>query len=189
MADAAVREGASPVGITSMPTRLHHHAYTTFDMEKTRQFYEDIIGMPLTQTWIESRSDPSGQVDYCHCFFGLADGGALAFFEYAGQEPITYATPQLSFHIALRCDDETQRGIHERLLANGYRDDQVRLTDHGYCVSLYVNDPNGLMLEFTVDHPEIDRIVAEQAANAHRDLARWQGGDHSVNNTFRPRDH
>jgi hypothetical protein len=56
-------------------------------------------------------------------------------------------------------------------------------------VSLYVNDPNGLMLEFTVDHPEIDRIVAEQAAGAHRDLARWREGDHTVNNTFRPTDH
>ena len=29
------------------PIRLHHHAAVTDDQEATRQFYEDVIGMPL----------------------------------------------------------------------------------------------------------------------------------------------
>ena len=33
-------------------------------------------------------------------------------------------------------------------------------SDHGYCKSLYITDPNGLLLEFTVDHPEVDEIDA-----------------------------
>jgi hypothetical protein len=62
----------------------------------------------------------------------------------------------------------------------------VRLTDHGYCVSLYVTDPNNLRLEFTVDHAEVERINADQQAHAHAVLRRWLAGDHAPNNDFRP---
>lgn len=37
-----------------------------------------------------------------------------------------------------------------RLEAAGY---ETMTIDHGYCGSLYVTNPNGLNLEFTVDHP------------------------------------
>ena len=67
----------------TLPSRLHHTAYTTKDMEQTRVFYEEVIGLPLVATWSES-DELFGQVrTYCHCFFGLADGGALAFFQFA----------------------------------------------------------------------------------------------------------
>ena len=56
--------------------------------------------------------------------------------------------------------------------------------DHGYCTSLYMSDPNGLILEFTVDHPEIDKITALQRESAHAELARWLSGDHSSNNDW-----
>ena len=62
-----------------LPSRLHHTAYTTKDMEKTRRFYEDVIGLPLVATWSESDKLFGKMRTYCHCFFGLADGGALAF--------------------------------------------------------------------------------------------------------------
>ena len=38
----------------NLPSRLHHTAYTTKDMEKTREFYEEVIGLPLVATWSES---------------------------------------------------------------------------------------------------------------------------------------
>ena len=86
-------------------------------------------------------------------------------------------------HIAFEGDAETQHGIKERLEANGY---PLRVTDHGYCVSLYVTDPNNLRLEFTVDHPEVERINTDQLAHAHASLQRWLAGDHTPNNDFRP---
>src|SRR5580693_6221260 len=65
-----------------LPIRLHHNAYVTRDQEKTRQFYEEVIGMPLVATWCES-DELFGKVrTYCHTFFGMADGGALAFFQF-----------------------------------------------------------------------------------------------------------
>jgi glyoxylase I family protein len=50
----------------------------------------------------------------------------------------------------------------------------------------YVTDPNNLRLEFTVDHPELEQIHANQLAHAHEALQRWLAGDHTPNNDFRP---
>jgi len=48
-----------------------------------------------------------------------------------------------------------------------------------------VEDPNGLLLEFTVDHESADEIDKEQRGKAHRELKRWLEGDHTSNNPFR----
>ena len=37
-----------------LPSRLHHTAYVSKNLEETRKFYEDIIGLPLMATWCES---------------------------------------------------------------------------------------------------------------------------------------
>ena len=37
----------------SVPSRLHHTAYVSKDLEATRHFYEDILGLPLVATWCE----------------------------------------------------------------------------------------------------------------------------------------
>jgi hypothetical protein len=57
--------------------------------------------------------------------------------------------------------------------------------EHGYCRSLYTEDPNGMLLEFTVDVPEVDDIAVAQQANAHETLKRWLAGDHTSNNMYR----
>jgi len=153
----------------SRPRRLHHAAWVTRDQEATRHFYEDILGLPLVATWAE-RAPATGR-EYCHTFFALGDGGALAFFQYADQDeqPVDLRSPG---HIAFECDAETQQGIKERLEANNY---PVRVTD-----------PNNLRLEFTVDHAELEQINAHQLAHAHEALQRWLSGDHTPNNDFRP---
>ena len=62
-----------------LPSRLHHTAYVSKDLEATRHFYEDILGFPLVATWCEQEALFGKERTYCHCFFGLADGSALAF--------------------------------------------------------------------------------------------------------------
>lgn len=172
-----------------LPSRLHHTAYVTRDLEATRRFYEDLIGLPLNATWCEIDELFGAQRVYCHLFFGLADGGALAFFKFANpkdEEEFGPKIPVTPFHhIALNVDKATQQGIEQRLIAAGYKEPQMYVLDHGYCRSVYVNDPNGLILEFTLDHPDADRINRIRKDNAHADLKRWLGGDHTSNNTFR----
>jgi glyoxylase I family protein len=161
------------------PRRLHHAAWVTRDQEVTRQFYEEVIGVPLVATWAEKA--PSTGLEYCHTFYEMSDGSALAFFQWANQDthPIELSSPG---HVAFECDAQTQEGIRERLDAAGYA---TRVTDHGYCISLYVNDPNNLRLEFTVDHGEVEQILAEQRPQAHGTLKRWLAGDHTPTNTHR----
>ena len=87
------------------PIRLHHNAYVTNDLAATCEFYEDVIGMPLVATWAEVAELEGKTLEYCHCFFGLQDGSALAFFQFADPDDQRHFGPELASspfrHIAL----------------------------------------------------------------------------------------
>lgn len=174
---------------TLLPSRLHHNAYVSKDLEATRKFYEDVIGLPLVATWCESDVLFGAERTYCHCFFGIGDGGALAFFQFADpgdQELFGPKMPASPFHhIALNVDAETQKGIEARLKAAGYKEPDTYVLEHGYCRSVYVTDPNGLIIEFTHDAGNADEIAKARRADAHSELKRWLAGDHTSNNTYR----
>ena len=172
-----------------LPSRLHHTAYVTRDLDATRKFYEELIGLPLVATWCEKDDLFGAERVYCHLFFALGDGGALAFFKFANpgdEELFGPKMPDSPFHhVALNVDQETQQGIEARLVAAGYKEPRMYVLEHGYCRSVYVTDPNGLILEFTQDHPKVMEINATRRANAHAELKRWMAGDHTSNNTYR----
>lgn len=169
--------------------RLHHTAYVTKDQEATRAFYEDILGFPLMATWSETDELFGAERVYCHTFFGLADGSALAFFQFANQEDQDLFDPALLpspfRHIALKVDDASQAELHERLTKAEWKPEGTYVLEHGYCRSLYTEDPNGMLIEFTVDVPQVDEITADRASDAHATLKRWLAGDHTSNNTYR----
>jgi catechol 2,3-dioxygenase-like lactoylglutathione lyase family enzyme len=172
-----------------LPSRLHHTAYVTRDLDATRKFYEEIIGLPLIATWCEVDELFGAERVYCHLFFGLGDGSALAFFKFAKPEDEELFGPKMPaspfHHIALNVDKETQQGIEARLAAAGLVEPRIFVLEHGYCRSVYVLDPNGMILEFTLDHPDADSINRTRRAVAHAELARWMSGDHTSNNTYR----
>jgi catechol 2,3-dioxygenase-like lactoylglutathione lyase family enzyme len=173
----------------NLPSRLHHTAYVTRDLEATRHFYEDIIGLPLDATWCEVDELFGAERTYCHLFFGLGDGGALAFFKFADSRDEELFGPKMPHtpfhHIALNVDAETQQGIERRLAEAGYTPPRTFVLEHGYCRSVYVTDPNDLIIEFTRDNPEAAKDVAVRRQNAHAELRRWMAGDHASNNSFR----
>lgn len=177
------------MGTEKLPSRLHHTAYVTRDMEATRKFYEEVIGLPLIATWSESDELFGAMRTYCHCFFGLGDGGALAFFQFANpadQELFGPKMPASPFHhIALNVDAETQKAIEGRIKAAGYKEPDTYVLEHGYCRSVYINDPNGMILEFTLDAPNAKEINAARKTQAHQDLKKWLAGDHTSNNLYR----
>lgn len=172
---------AIPLGPrTPSADRLHHFAWVVRDSEATRHFYEDLIGLPLVATWCEQ--DELGE--YCHTFFGLGDGGALAFFQFADDENHErHRTRRAGMaHVALKVDAAEQEAARERLREGGV---PAMTIDHGFCVSLYAADPDGLTVELTVDDADIEAIEAERRATAHADLARWLAGDRTPNNRYR----
>ena len=176
--------------LKELPLRMHHHAYAVKDQEANRHFIEDILGIPLVATWCERtfRPEVGREVDYCHTFFEIADGGALAFFQFADEEAYEKNRAILqevggSWHMALKV---TQHGFDELLTRCESAGVPVRTIDHGYCLSMYLKTPDGLRLEFTVDAPGADRVAAMRRADAHTELARWLAGDRRTNNGDRP---
>jgi glyoxylase I family protein len=179
--------------LDELPLRLHHNAYVVKDHEANRRFIEDLLGIPLIATWCERtyRADLGRDVDFCHTFFGLADGGALAFFQFADPEmyELTQAKspPKVGshYHIALKASDQTYAELKSRLDAAA---EPYRETDHGYCTSIYTQSPDGMILEFTRDPPDVAEIDAMRRADAHSELKRWLAGDRRLNNQLRHRD-
>ena len=173
--------------MTKLPSRLHHTAYVSKDLEATRHFYEDILGFPLVATWCEQEELFGKERTYCHCFFGLADGSALAFFQFAEDSDQREFGPELASspfrHVALNVDQETQAELEKRIKDAGL--EATYVLEHGYCRSVYVVDPDGMIVEFTCDDPRAASGDAYRRSIAHAELKRWLGGDHTSNNTYR----
>jgi catechol 2,3-dioxygenase-like lactoylglutathione lyase family enzyme len=176
--------------ITAKPAaqRLHHNAYVAKNLEQTRAFYEDIIGLPLVATWCEKDVLFGKERTYAHCFFGLQDGSALAFFQFADPSDQAEFGPQMPaspfHHIALNVDAETLNGLIKRVKDAGIQPPATYELEHGYCHSLYVTDPNGLIVEFTLDADIAPKLNAKRKLDAHSELKRWLGGDHTPNNAI-----
>ena len=51
-----------------LPSRIHRNAYVTRDLEATRKFYEELIGLPLVATWCEKDELFEAERVYCHLF-------------------------------------------------------------------------------------------------------------------------
>ena len=187
-AETAVRD-ARPASLATLPERLHHHAYVVRDHEANRHFFEDILGIPLVATWCEQAEVQGRPTAMCHTFFAMADGGALAFFQFADPEvyrlTIAEKPPAVANfdHVAFKVGQATYDEIVARVSQAGL---PIRERDHGFCQSCYCTSPDGLAVEFTVDPPDAAAIDARQREAAHADLARWLSGDHRVNNDMRP---
>jgi glyoxylase I family protein len=179
----------SIMSMASIAQRLHHNAYVTRDQEATRAFYEDLLGFPLVATWSEADELFGALRVYCHTFFALGDGSALAFFQFANEDDERQFDPEVTptpfRHIAMKVDADGQAELERRLRDADWKPDMTFVLDHGYCRSLYTEDPNGLLVEFTVDADNADEIAEERAADAHETLKRWLAGDHTSNNVYR----
>ena len=157
------------------PMRLHHNAAVVKNLNVTYDFYTGVLGLPLVATWCEQM----GNEPFCHAFFELEDGGCLAFFQFASPELYEVnkrpANTSPFHHIALFGTRDMQDDICKRARAGGFNADIV---DHGYVRSLYMKDPDGHIIEVTIDSTDANMVKAR----AKSELDRWMGGDHSPNN-------
>jgi len=109
--------------LSRLPSRLHHHAFVVRDHEANRRFFEDLLGIPLVATWCEKSfsSELGKEIDFCHTFFSMADGSALAFFQFADPEmyELTQAERPAKIgrydHIAFKAEPETYDELKRRL--------------------------------------------------------------------------
>jgi glyoxylase I family protein len=165
---------------------MHHHAFRSCDIEKTRKFYEEVIGLPLIATFVETENPVHKDGgSYIHLFFELGDGSCLAFFQFQPNGAPTGFAARDSFdhHIALEVDgmDEVN-AVEQRYKELGM---QYYIHDHGYVYSIYTRDPNGMIVELTTTVAITAQVMAERRRSAHADLKQWLDGVVEGNNQWR----
>jgi catechol 2,3-dioxygenase-like lactoylglutathione lyase family enzyme len=148
---------------------VNHLALVCKDMERTVEFYSNVLGMPL----IKTIDLPGGMGQ--HFFFDLGKGDALAFFWFpnapeaapgiaspkalAGQGSLITAHGSMN-HIAFDIPAEKIEEYRDRLIAKGIEvteimnhDDTPRqvsptVNASTFVRSIYFFDPDGILLEF-----------------------------------------
>ncbi|MCZ7525515.1 MAG: VOC family protein [Acidimicrobiia bacterium] len=132
------------------PGGFHHVAYACRDIDATHHFYQDLMGMPLIHT--EIKEHQGGFLR--HIFYDTGDGSCLAFFDLHGvgeREGWSSAVstgnqlPVWVNHVAFSSDAARQEDVKARMAAEGI--EPYMEVDHGWCISCYYVDPNGILVE------------------------------------------
>ncbi len=140
-------------------TGFHHVAFACRDLRETVDFYEG-LGFPLVHTEVTGRVIDGVEHFLRHIFFDLGNGSSLAFFDLHGVgETAEWSTdlsdatgtPKWVNHVAFRATIDRQEEVRAHMIAAGIP--MFMEADHGWCHSIYLVDPNGIMVEFCRDAP------------------------------------
>ena len=133
---------------------ISHIGLSTLDLDKTRKFYEDVLGFkPVVADTIKVKE--GGRLR--HLFFDIGRDQLIAFLEPQGvpDVPANYdaginrglGVPAGFYHFAFEAGSPA--GLAEKrdeLRAKGV--ETTDIVDHGWAQSIYCKDPNGLSLEY-----------------------------------------
>ena len=151
----------------------HHLAIATRDLDATHRFYTEAMGFELVKAVAAPTPDGSGGWAR-HLFYDTGNGEMFAIWDLHDDGIPPDFSPAISTglglpswvnHIAFAAadlDDIARR--RDRWLANGH---DVLEINHGWCTSIYCDDPNGIAVEFctttatfgTADRDEADAIL------------------------------
>jgi catechol 2,3-dioxygenase-like lactoylglutathione lyase family enzyme len=152
---------------------LHHAAYRCRDSEETRAFYEDFLGLPLSNALPIGTTLTGRDANVLHTFFEMADGSCLAFFEEP-DAPFDFKDQRdFDLHIALEVSRETLLEMFEKGKAAGI--ETRGISDHGFIDSIYFRDPNGYVVELAAA-----KEGAGERPDPHQILADWQSAKESA---------
>ncbi len=119
---------------------VHHVALLCTDVQRTIDFYQGLLGFPLTELF-ENR-DYQGST---HFFFDIGNGNALAFFDFPGLDLGDYAEVLGGLHhLALSITPESWEEKKAALEAAGV---EVHVIE----TSMYFRDPDGARIELISD--------------------------------------
>lgn len=177
---------------------LSHIGLATLDLDKTRQFYETVLGFkPVVAGTIKVQE--GGRLR--HLFFDIGHDQLLAFIEAQGVPDIPakfdagishgLGVPTAFYHFAFEAGSEAALADkRDELRAKGV--EVTDIVDHEWARSIYFKDPNGLLLEyccavrnFTADDATMqERFTLPRAALEPQILARtnrhWISGPYSA---------
>jgi catechol 2,3-dioxygenase-like lactoylglutathione lyase family enzyme len=148
---------------------FHHVAITTRDAAATHAFYTEVMGFRLVRV----EAAPAAEGGWArHLFYDTGGGQCLAVWDIHDNPAVPaefdpsisrgLGLPPWTNHLAFAAadlDDLAARREHCR--ARGY---DVLQIDHGWCTSIYVDDPNGIAVEWCATTRAFTAADAEEAA-------------------------
>jgi catechol 2,3-dioxygenase-like lactoylglutathione lyase family enzyme len=147
---------------------FHHVAISTRDLAATDRFYREAMGFALAK--VVTGKTPEGGWSK-HVFYDTGGGGLLAVWELHDPSLPADWSPAISSglglpiwanHLAFEARDRAGlEAARRRWLAFG---SDVAEIDHGFCLSLYTRDPNGILVEWCLSTRELDARDREEAA-------------------------
>ena len=124
---------------------VDHLALISSDLEATIAFYSELLGMRLT-TVIPNRDEPSST----HIFLDMGGGNLLAFFDFPKHGPErTVRGVGSMHHLALKAAPESYGAVIARLRSRGHPFSLHGSEEQG---SVYVRDPDGILVEITTGY-------------------------------------
>ncbi|HZP45446.1 MAG TPA: VOC family protein [Candidatus Binataceae bacterium] len=171
-----------------LPQGIHHLAICTKDIKRQIEFFTQVVGAELVALyWMH------GVDNTFHGFVSLGKSSSIAFVqapEISEIQPIKgvshpswTAAPVAAGvmqHVALNVDDEPALlAIRDRVRAHGHW--VMGPIDHGFCKSIYLAAPEGIMLEFATSEGKaidaeawIDPEVVRLAGISPTELERYK---------------
>jgi catechol 2,3-dioxygenase-like lactoylglutathione lyase family enzyme len=133
---------------------FHHLALATNDMDATHRFYTELMGFELVKAVVAPT--PSGKGWAKHVFYDTGGNGMIAFWDLHDERVGTadasissgMGLPGWVNHIAYEAQVDQLEAFTERWLRAGL---DVVEVDHGFCRSIYTEDPNGNTVEWCAD--------------------------------------
>ena len=120
---------------------LHHFAIICTDVQETVDFYQGVLGFPLTDIF-ENRDYQGSN----HFFFDIGNDNLLAFFDFPGLDVGPYAEVLGGLHhIAISVTPERWAHLRAKLDVAGV---EYLLES---TVSIYFRDPDGARIELIAD--------------------------------------
>ena len=130
-------------------TGLHHVTNICTDMDRTWEFYEEVLGWHTVK-----RTENSDDPGTLHYYFSPTPAGepgtVVTYFEYPGHQGRPGGGA--SHHFAMGVPDrETLEAWRDHLVGHGVRVSRVQ--DRTYFESIYFTDPDGLVIEIATQGP------------------------------------
>jgi len=152
---------------------FHHTAFATRDLQATHRFYSESMGFTLTKV-VTAPTEGGGWAK--HVFYEISKDEYIAFWDLHDDSLGSQWSPAISTgmglpiwvnHIAFRAADLADLEARKRRWLDHHLD--VMQIDHGWCQSIYVVDPNGILVEFCTttraltdaDREEAQRLLAD----------------------------
>lgn len=167
---------------------IHHFAIATKDYDRAHKFYTEAMGFKLI-AGVKRQAMGGAKVGWTkHMFYDCGHGSVLAIWDlhleglHDGDWKTGYSTglglPWYIVHIAFGVDTlEELEKKRQNLLNHGV---VVSKVEHEFITSIYMNDPDGNMVEFTVNtrpltEEDRDRAIEILADDRPSEIPEYSG--------------